>query len=798
MRDVGVELLAEVLQQMPAGVVIARPDGSLLMANERLRATWGREDWGERHAWEDWSRFPMYTLDGAPLPGPERPLARSALRGEVVRDVDVLLDLPDGRRRTMRLSSGPVRSSDGTIVAAVGTVLDITDRLVAGRALELAERRYHALFESSVVGVLIASDRDIVEANDAFLEMVAYSREDLEAGRISWRDMTPAEHAGADAHALEQLRTAGSAAAFEKEYVRKDGRRVPVLLGCVRLREEPLQVLAYVVDLTERRAAERQRDVVLASEQEARRRLAGILAGISDAFFAVDAGWRFTYVNAQAEALLERHAFELLGRRIWDEFPASAGSVFEVSYRRAVDTAEPVTFEAFYEPLDRWFEVRAHPSGDGLAVFFQDINDRKRAEARAAALRELADELVRVIEPDEVARVVVEQGMRALGASAGLLAFERNADTLRLAFHQGYQAHVRDWTDWPKDFPGPVNDALRTRDLVLVHTRDEWAERYPELLHTVRHEAYASVPLLLEGDVIGCIGLSFDGVQAFAAEDRELLREIARRCAQAVERGRLYHERSEVARTLQHGLLPGALPEIPGVRLAADLQPLGLGSEVGGDFYDAFQLADGRWLIAMGDVCGKGAEAALLTSLARHTLEAVALLDPDPVRVLGRINEGLRRRGDGQFLSMVVLVLDPAGGRVTVVSAGHPPVVRLREGEPPEPLRAQGLLLGIDKDPPLVPLELELQAGDTLVLYTDGVTEARVHGELFGEPRLMETLAACDPGNPRGVIAGVRTALDAFDGGHALDDQALLVIHAETASESGVEAGWTLGYRSVS
>jgi PAS domain S-box-containing protein len=677
-----------------------------------------------------------------------------------------------------------------------------TDRGVPRDPHDLVERRYRALLDSGVIGVLIADDRDIVEANDAFLELVGYSREDLEAGRISWRAITPSEHEAADARAFEQLLTDGAMEPSEQEYVTKDGRRVPVLIGFVRLREEPFEVLAYVLDLTGRRAAERTRDAVLASEQEARRQLAGILAGISDAFFALDREWRFTYVNPQAEALLGRPGFALLGHELWEEFPAAVGSVFERAYRRAADTGEPESFEAYYAPLDRWYEVRAQPGCDGLSVFFQEIDDRKRAEARSAALRELADALVRVIEPEAIAQVVVEQAMRGLGGAAGSLAFQKDADTLRLAYHHGYQAHVDEWTEWPTTFPSPVRDALRSRDLVLLESREAWAERYPELLHTVRHEAYAAVPLLLDGAVIGCLGLSFDRVRTFAAEDRELLREVARRCAAAVERGRLYEERAEVARTLQRGLLPGALPEIPGVRLAAHLRPLGRGSEVGGDFYDAIELGEGRWLVAMGDVCGKGAEAALLTALARHTLEAVALLDPDPVRVLRRINEALRRRGGGQFLSMVVVLVEPATGRATLVSAGHPPVVRLRAGAEPELLRAHGLLLGVHADPPLQPLALELQAGDTLVLYTDGVTEARVRGELFGEPRLVETLASCDPADPPGVIARVRMALSAFDGGHARDDQALLVLHAtpmaSAVAKPAVEAGWTVGYRSVS
>lgn len=145
------------------------------------------------------------------------------------------------------------------------------------------------------------------------------------------------------------------------------------------------------IDITERARGERDRHA------------AEILESITDAFFSLDREWRFTYLNAQAEPQLKRNRGELLGKVIWEEFPAALGGEFERRYRAAMSERRAATFEAYYpEPLDRWYEVNAYPTAEGLAVYFRDITARRRAEESQAYLVELADTLRPLSDPDEL------------------------------------------------------------------------------------------------------------------------------------------------------------------------------------------------------------------------------------------------------------------------------------------------------------------------------------------------------------------------------------------------------------
>jgi sigma-B regulation protein RsbU (phosphoserine phosphatase) len=196
-----------------------------------------------------------------------------------------------------------------------------------------------------------------------------------------------------------------------------------------------------------------------------------------------------------------------------------------------------------------------------------------------------------------------------------------------------------------------------------------------------------------------------------------------------------------LARTLQQTLVPPVLPEIPGLMVAAAYHPAGDGAQVGGDFYDVFQSGDG-WLVALGDVCGKGVEAAVVTSLARYTLRAAAVEDGTPSHALAVLNDVLRRDGSGRFCTVVLLRCQPDGDawQVTACSAGHPlPLLADQDGSV-EPVGEHGTLVGVLPALRLHEVTLTLRPGEAVVLYTDGVPEARDGGEFYGEGRAADVL----------------------------------------------------------
>ena len=263
----------------------------------------------------------------------------------------------------------------------------------------------------------------------------------------------------------------------------------------------------------------------------------------------------------------------------------------------------------------------------------------------------------------------------------------------------------------------------------------------------------------------------FDATERRAYE-RELL--AARRRAEASEaRARL------LAHTLQQSLLPPALPEVPGLDMAAAYRPAGAGDEIGGDFYDVFETRGGDWIAVVGDVRGKGAEAAVVTALARYALRATAIRDVQPAKVLEALNEVLLREQGDSFCTLAYARLRSDPGRschVTVACGGHPPPIRVAPSGPLLALGRPGTLLGLLDTVKIVDVEATLTPGEALVFFTDGVTEARCDGEFFGEARLATALDAVR-GEDAGTIArGLVDQVVAFQGGNPRDDIAVVVV----------------------
>jgi serine phosphatase RsbU (regulator of sigma subunit) len=305
----------------------------------------------------------------------------------------------------------------------------------------------------------------------------------------------------------------------------------------------------------------------------------------------------------------------------------------------------------------------------------------------------------------------------------------------------------------------------------------------PERRSVIEGSALGSVlvvPLTARGRTLGAITLvRAEGHGAFTVDDRWLAEEVARRAALALDMARVYRERDLVASTLQRSLLPPSLPSIPGLELAAVYHPAGSGAQVGGDFYDAFEVAERGWFVVVGDVCGKGVEAAALTGLVRHTVRAAALHEPMPSRVLAMVNRLLLAEvAENRFCTVAAARVDltPAGATVRVACGGHPPPLALKPGREIEEACGPGTLLGVFDDPQLEDREVELGRGDVLVLYTDGVVEGRRDGEIFGEGRLHSLLAASRDLDAGGIADRVERAVLEFKPGAPDDDVAVVVL----------------------
>ena len=293
------------------------------------------------------------------------------------------------------------------------------------------------------------------------------------------------------------------------------------------------------------------------------------------------------------------------------------------------------------------------------------------------------------------------------------------------------------------------------------------------------------VPLQARGRTLGLIMLVLmPGSGTYGPADLTLAQDLARRAALAVDNARLFQDRSHVARTLQRSLLPPHLPQIPGVEVAARYHAAGEGIEVGGDFYDVFRTGKEDWAILIGDVCGKGADAAALTALARYTVRAAAMQARKPSRVLTQLNEAIIAAGvpenglDVRFCTVAYARLRPIDGgiRVTVTAGGHPPPIVLRADGRVEPACRTGTLIGVQAEVELTDQSTELTSGDALILYTDGVTEARGEATWFGEDALRELISSCAGKDASSIAETVESVVLEFQAGNPRDDIALIVV----------------------
>lgn len=310
-------------------------------------------------------------------------------------------------------------------------------------------------------------------------------------------------------------------------------------------------------------------------------------------------------------------------------------------------------------------------------------------------------------------------------------------------------------------------------------------ERHLALLRRMGLRSGLTVPLQVRGRTIGALTLIYaQSGRRFGPDDVTLAESLAARAALAVENARLLAERSHIAQTLQRSLLPPALPEVPGVELAARYRAAGGENEVGGDFYDVFRAADGVWTCVIGDVSGKGAEAAAVTSLTRHTLRAVALRETEPAETLQLLNDALLSQANpaGRFCTVLCTRIrraPSAGLDLTLATGGHLPPMILRAGGRVERIQLRGSIVGGFDRPHFGDRDVHLAPGDLLVMFTDGVTEIRTRQPDVGEAALEDVLRAHRGAAVEEIVDAIEQRAVALQRGEPRDDIALLALRAQ-------------------
>lgn len=536
-------------------------------------------------------------------------------------------------------------------------------------------------------------------------------------------------------------------------------------------------------------------------------RQAAALGGLAEAVTMQDQSGAVVYANeAAARSLGYASAEELLATS-----PTEIADAFE-TYR---EDGSPLRFEDLPgrrvlagqepEPLvlrtvsrrtgeERWRVTKATGVRDAsgavrLAVnVIEDVTEVKRAEHAQRLLAQAGHVLASSLDYEETLTKVAHLAIGELADWCGVtLPGERgmlrsvavahvDPDKVRFARELSERFPQR------MDEPGGTADVIRSgTSQVINEITDDLLEQSvgdPDQLEAIRKlgmHAAMIVPMVAGGRAIGAISfVAAESQRSFSDADLALAEELGRRAGTAVQNARLYTERSHIADTLQASLLPAGLPAMPGFSLASLYRPAGEENWVGGDFYDAFPTTAG-WMVVVGDVAGRGAEAAALTAQARHTLRTAAQLLGDPLAALAHLNRALTDLPSTSLCTVAALHLVETEGTVqaTVVCAGHPKPYLIR-GDEPTPIGNWGPMVGAFADSTWRPETLTLAPGDVLVLYTDGVIDADGDDERFGDERLTETLRGTADASD--AVGRIRRALEAFEVGAQADDTAVLAI----------------------
>src|SRR3954469_2568390 len=545
---------------------------------------------------------------------------------------------------------------------------------------------------------------------------------------------------------------------------------------------------------------------------------------LGEAFALVD-GERIVFVNEATERLTGRSEAELLALgSVFELLPPDQRRPVAARLRAARDEVQPrapafateilrpdgsrVAIEAAGRPLpgdgkERFVMIarditeRRHQEAERERLLQTEQAARRASEAAHARVRLLADasallerSMSDAASVQEVAELLVarlsdsamidvlgrDMRIRRLGAASRA----PGGDRLPAPLADGGRLQAR--SDHPIARTLREQQAAFLDDPAGTHMRDvAQTDEELERFRAAAGRSLAVVPLVARGRSVGALSVGWQTAGRRPARDEwSLIEALAQRIALAVDSALQYQERAYVARTLQQSLLPGTLPNVPGADVAAEYLAAGEGMEVGGDFFDVFAVGgQDEWALVIGDVCGKGAEAAAVTALARYTLRAVTSRSPSPARSLATLNEEmLRQMPAPRVLTAALgpLAIAPDGGaRLALASGGRLPPVILPAGREAEIAECRGMVLGVQPDASSADCPLDLAPGDAIVLYTDGITEARAD-----RPLAPEALAAAlHPVLDDGAAAIARRAVALAEDharGALRDDVAVLVV----------------------
>jgi PAS domain S-box-containing protein len=443
--------------------------------------------------------------------------------------------------------------------------------------------------------------------------------------------------------------------------------------------------------------------------------------------------------------------------RDWRECVRS-GKIFDDRYRIRTKGGSYRHYDVRAVPIERdgkiaeWVGASSDVTSQREA---EEMRGRLTEQLSAAALRtarlqQATSMLAEALTVEQVVEVITEVGRTAIGALHSAVALLDGA-RLKVVNDDLRNAPDSAGGELTLQAPSVMTKAIATRHPVLVEDPDDLRRQFegeleidPERVAASDERSWVGLPLLAAGAPLGALRFSFGRPRKIIEEERVFLEALAGQCSLAVERAGLYEREHTTAETLQRSLLPDRLPSVPGLVLGATYRPVAKNMEIGGDWYDAFRLADQRLAVAVGDVMGKGLTAAAGMGRVRNALRALALTDPRPAAVLGGLDRLFSAtEEEEQVTTVAYLVIDPESGNGVLGNAGHLPALVLEAGCAPRFDQVEaGTPLGWAS--PRKQHAFNLRPGSTAVFYSDGLVENRNRGLDAGLEELAAVAARAD------------------------------------------------------
>jgi PAS domain S-box-containing protein len=651
--------------------------------------------------------------------------------------------------------------------------------------LRASERRFRTVFDSAPVGVAIISpDGRWLRVNDRLCEITGYRREELL--EIAYLDITHPDDIPEDRRNREAL-LRGDADSFtmEKRYLMPDGAVKWCVLSTslVRTGGEPDYFVSMVEDIDGRKAA----DEALGRSRRRADLLTRILEDAAQPFAVGRPGGELVMCNDAFIELTGYSATQIGEGEAWDDHitPPEWREVEAPLLGDLLANGKPVRYTKEYQrsdgarvPVEVFAHVFLGRSGPLIYTFITDITDRVAAEEAArlsAALNEIDAHITRSLELDAILNGMVDVASEALGTDTAAVTLLEDQHYV-ITHASGFTADFVGMRLRREDLPH-AELAVSSRGTVVIDDAKNDPRTNHDVIERFGVASVIVVPLLRASEVYGALffNRTHPGSR-FTAAQVDFVTKLGAHVSLAVENSFLYQGEHRIAQTLQDALL--RMPDsVPAIEFANVYRSASTASRVGGDFYDLFELDAGHVGIVVGDVSGKGLDAAVLNARLRAGVRAeLAVGARTPAQVLARLNDVLVRESSSEvFFTVFLGVLNRYDGRLVYASGGHTTSAVIRPNGALEQLPATGPIVGAFSGLEFHDGYAHLEHGDTVFAYTDGLVEAKGGREMYGETRLFDLLRKVSDSTPQHMVDSVVADVVAFASG-LYDDVAVLAV----------------------